>query len=97
MCEWGNVVFLKPPDRRLIPNRVSNDWVVVDSCLVEAVTLLWYFGYPTLGCCCAHGKEFGQEQGSIDVSGTRLWHWWPWACRESGWLRVKFEEAAKCW
>lgn len=98
MCKWGDVVLLKPPDRRLIPNRANNDWVKVDSCLAEAVTLLWYFGYPTLGCCCGHGKEFDQvrnEHGSIDVSQRRIWRWWPWACSAPSWLRLRFEEAAR--
>jgi hypothetical protein len=55
-----DTVVLKPPDRRLIPNRVRNDWVAVDRCIAEAVALLWFFGYPTVGSCCGHGKWAGE-------------------------------------
>ena len=50
--------------------------------------------------CCGHGKEFGKvgnEHGSIETAGARLWRWWPWACSALSWLRLRFEEAAKCW
>ncbi len=60
MCNWGKTVKLKPPQRALIPNRVVNDWVAIDSCLVDAVTQLWAFGYPTVGSCCGHGKWAGE-------------------------------------
>ncbi len=61
MCRSNiDMVRLEPPDRRLIPNRVRNDWVAVDACIAEAVCLLWFFGYATLSSCCGHGKGPGE-------------------------------------
>ncbi len=60
MCKWGDTVVLKPPDRALIPNRVQNDWVAVDSCIADAVAMLWLFNYPTLSSCCGHGRGHGE-------------------------------------
>ena len=63
MCAWGDTVMLRPPRRRLTPNRLRNNWVRIDRCLVDAVLALWSFGYATIGSCCGHGRAVG----SIEV------------------------------
>jgi hypothetical protein len=59
MCIWGDTVKVRPPSKCLAPNRINNDTIQIDRCLVGAVLALWQAGYATTHACCGHGKGHG--------------------------------------
>lgn len=49
MCDWGDTVVLdfgRPAD--------------VDRCIAPLVSALNASGFPTVACCCGHGKQPGR-------------------------------------
>ena len=74
MCRSNiDMVILKPPSRCLMPNRVASDWVAIDACIADTVTLLWLFGYATLTSCCGHGRGPGEIMVGGRLLDGRTW------------------------
>lgn len=54
--EYTNQTTLKVPTLLYNSKYFSNEYICVDTCLVEEIIYLWDNGIRTTGCCCGHNK-----------------------------------------